>query len=75
MMSRVQKHEESDSHDSEGSPTKKDERKKKAGFEVGGVPLHYTRKVGNILTSIFSRRAYHFNVCEEHVHFWRKDSS
>lgn len=61
------KEKESDSADGE--------REKKGLFEVEGALLHYTREVGNIMTTIFSHKLHQLNVCEEAVHSWTKESS
>lgn len=37
--------------------------------------MHCTREVGNMITSIFSRKALDANDCEEVVYFWRKTTS
>lgn len=60
--------EKSDSDDSEGNTAKAGEGKKKAVFEVGGVLLHYSRKVGNMMAIIFSWKAHHGTVCNEAEH-------
>lgn len=57
---------------SEVSATKKGEGKQNAVFEVDGVPMHYKREVGNMITSILCRKVYHASVCREDVLFWRK---
>lgn len=74
MLSKARKEEESDSDGRADIATKKGGGKKKAVCEVQVVPLYYTQEVGNMVASIFSRRAHYLNVCEEAVHSCRKAS-
>lgn len=75
MVPRAKEREDSDSDDHEGNATSEGEAEKKAFFMVESVPLHFTRELRNLISSNFSRKAHHVNVCEESVHFWRKGSS
>lgn len=52
--------------------TEDGEGKKMAVFEVMCVPLRYTRKLGNMMSSIRHRKDHHVKVCKKAVHFWRK---
>lgn len=44
-------------------------------FEVEDVPLHYTRKLRNIVTINRSCKAHYAEVCDQAVHLCRRGSS
>lgn len=48
---------------------------KNALIKVQHVPLHFTREIGNMLTSIFNSNAHLVYDCWKPVHVWRKSSS
>lgn len=64
MMSEAREDWESYSADGKGSATKDCEEKNKVIFDVECVSLHYTRKLGNVMRSHFSRWADLTSVCE-----------
>lgn len=66
---------ESDCDDSECSTTKNSKGKHEVVLQVNGAPLHYTRKVGDVMNNIFSRKFRHDNVYKEAVLFRRIGSS
>lgn len=61
--------ENSDIADRKGSASMDSERKKKVVIEAEGVPVHYTRDVGNMIISIISGKVHHVNVYEEAAYF------
>lgn len=65
MISRTKEEEHCGSNVRKGAETKEGESKKKATFEIIGVPLHYSTEVGNTSTCILSRKAYHIDVREQ----------
>lgn len=72
LLSRTREEKNRDSDGGGGTESKVENDKKEAVFEVEGIPLHYTREVRNMTTSTVSCNAYHVNICEEAVQFWRK---
>lgn len=64
MLSKEREEDGCDSDDGAGITVMDGEAKRKAVFEVGGVPLHYNREVGNIMSRILSQEAAHDNVCK-----------
>lgn len=59
MLSTAREKVKSDSDGGEGIATNVDKDRKKAIFEVEGVPMHYTREVENMMTGILSRKGHH----------------
>lgn len=69
MLSRAREADEIRSDNDGGSAAKIGGTKKKTGFEVGSVPLHYNRKVGNTMNSTFRRKAHRASVCKQSANF------
>lgn len=75
MPSRPRKKEDSNSDVGDGIATNEIGGKKRNGLEVEDLPLPSTRKVGSMMTIIYSRKAHHANVCKLAMYYWREDSS
>lgn len=75
MLPKAEEDEDSDSDGSEEIATEEGEDMKKTDFEVGGVSMHNTREVGNMMNSKFSNKAHHVSVREQAVHVWGRRSS
>lgn len=72
-LCRARDKNDSNRGDGKNSETNEVEGKKKAVLEVGGVLLHHSGEVGNVLSSNFSCRARHDCVYEEAVQFRRTE--
>lgn len=73
-LSRTLDGKDNNSDGNESIATKNDEGKN-AVFEVVGDPLHYTQEAENMMSSSFSYKAHQVSVCDNIVHFWRKEQS
>lgn len=65
VWSNAREEEESDSNAGESIASKENERKKKTVFGFGRVPLHYTREVEIVVTSICSHKAHYVDASEQ----------
>lgn len=67
MLSKAREAKGSESNGGEAIDTKDVGSRKKAVFEIEGVLLHYTRALGNTMTSIHSHKAHHLSIRERVV--------
>lgn len=75
MLSRAMEEERGDIYGGEGTATTEDEGRKNVVLDVEGSQLHYTREVGDMMTSMLSHEAQHINFRKHVLYFWRKASS
>lgn len=67
MLLRASEEQESDNKESVGNSIKAGEAKKKEGFEVGIVSLHYPQELGSIMSINLSSKAHHLKFYKESV--------
>lgn len=74
MLSETKEEKDTDSDGGEGILIEDGKRKKKVHFDVDGVPFHYTREVGIMMSRKRSCNAHNVSISEEAVYFSRKGS-
>lgn len=75
MLPRAREKKEANGDGGESIATKNGQGKGKRAGGVLGVPLHYTRKEGSMMTKIFCRNSHYVNFHKQSVHIWRKLAS